>query len=66
MERSTPISATYRLQFNKNFTFRDATGLLGHKSKSMTERYLRDREIPTVDGPSFGQVLDVGQKGTKN
>jgi len=30
MERSTPISATYRLQFNKDFTFRDATGLLDY------------------------------------
>src|SRR5258705_10546667 len=30
MERSTPISATYRLQFNKDFTFRDATKLLDY------------------------------------
>src|SRR6266481_2320619 len=33
MERSTPISATYRLQFNKDFTFRDATGLLDYFSE---------------------------------
>lgn len=45
---------------------KDATGLLGHKNRSMTERYLRGREIPHVEGPSFGQVLDVGQKGKKN
>ncbi len=32
MERSTPISATYRLQFNKDFTFRDATKLLDYFS----------------------------------
>jgi len=32
MERSTPISATYRLQFNKDFTFRDATSLLDYFS----------------------------------
>jgi (1->4)-alpha-D-glucan 1-alpha-D-glucosylmutase len=33
MERSTPISATYRLQFNKDFTFRDATKLLDYFSE---------------------------------
>jgi (1->4)-alpha-D-glucan 1-alpha-D-glucosylmutase len=33
MERNTPISATYRLQFNKDFTFRDATGLLDYFSE---------------------------------
>src|SRR6266852_1704893 len=32
MERSTPVSATYRLQFNKDFTFRDATKLLDYFS----------------------------------
>lgn len=36
--------------------------LAGHTSPSMTARYLRDREIPIVDGPSFRQVLDVRQK----
>ncbi len=30
MERRTPISATYRLQFNKDFTFRHATELLDY------------------------------------
>lgn len=30
MSGSTPISATYRLQFNKNFTFRDAAKLLDY------------------------------------
>ena len=30
MDRATPISATYRLQFNKDFTFRDATKLLDY------------------------------------
>ena len=30
MPRSTPISATYRLQFNKDFTFQDATKLLDY------------------------------------
>jgi (1->4)-alpha-D-glucan 1-alpha-D-glucosylmutase len=32
MQRTTPISATYRLQFNKDFTFRDAIGLLDYFS----------------------------------
>jgi integrase len=45
---------------------KNPTELLGHKSPAMTERYLRDREIPQVDGPSFGHIVDVGQKGTKN
>ena len=30
MDREAPISATYRLQFNKDFTFRDATKLLDY------------------------------------
>lgn len=30
MASSTPISATYRIQFNKDFTFRDATRLLDY------------------------------------
>src|SRR6202047_2624351 len=33
MERSTPISATYRLQFNKDFTFQDAAKLLDYFSE---------------------------------
>jgi (1->4)-alpha-D-glucan 1-alpha-D-glucosylmutase len=32
MPSSTPISATYRLQFNKDFTFQDATKLLDYLS----------------------------------
>lgn len=39
----------------------DAQKLLGHTSPAMTKRYLRDRVAPVVDGPSIGQVLDVGQ-----
>jgi len=41
----------------------DATALLGHTSQAMTERYIRDREAPEVDGPNLRQSLDVGQKG---
>jgi len=40
----------------------DAQKLLGHTSPAMTARYLRDRSAKVVDGPSIGQVLDVGQK----
>lgn len=36
--------------------------LLGHSSDAMTERYLRQHETPEVDGPSFGQLIDSGQK----
>jgi integrase len=51
---------------------KDPTSLLGHTSAGMTERYLREKEVPQVDGPSFGQLspsfgqlLDVGQKKPK-
>ncbi len=33
---------------------KDPTKLLGHKSEQMTKRYLRDRQVPVVEGPSFG------------
>lgn len=33
----------------------DPTALLGHSDKKQTETYLRDRQIPVVTGPSFGQ-----------
>lgn len=35
---------------------RDPKALLGHKSARMTERYLRDRELPIVDGPSMAAI----------
>lgn len=41
---------------------KDAQKLLGHTAKHMTERYIRERETPIVDGPSIRHVLDVGQK----
>lgn len=34
---------------------KDATALLGHASQAMTDRYLRDRDVPVVHGPAFGQ-----------
>jgi integrase len=32
---------------------KDATALLGHASSAMTQRYLRGREVPVVDGPEM-------------
>jgi integrase len=43
---------------------KDPTALLGHTSRLMTERYLRGKQIPVVDGPSFRQVSNIGQKET--
>lgn len=40
----------------------DAQALLGHTSPAMTERYLRDRETPEVEGPSIQKVLDATRK----
>lgn len=42
------------------------TALLGHADPKMTRRYLRDREIPVVEGPSFGQQLDSIGKLKRN
>lgn len=40
---------------------KDAQALGGHTDAKMTERYIRLRETPTAEGPSFRQALDVGQ-----
>lgn len=40
----------------------DATALLGHSSKAMTARYLRDKAVPLVAGPSF--ILPLRPKKT--
>lgn len=37
---------------------KDPTALAGHATQEMTVRYLRDREIPVVDGPSFRHLID--------
>lgn len=34
-----------------------ARAVAGHTSDAQTERYLRDREVPVVDGPSMDRVL---------
>ena len=41
---------------------KNPTALGRHSSPAMTERYLRDREVPVVEGPDFGQVLDTAEK----
>jgi integrase len=35
------------------------TALLGHKSTAMTDRYLRDKEVPVVDGPRIRRLIDT-------
>jgi integrase len=56
--RAMSITEMKRQQGKKS-----ASALAGHKSEAMTDRYIRDREIPVVDGPSFRQPLDIRQKG---
>lgn len=41
----------------------DPTALAGHRHAGTTVRYLRDRDSVDVTGPSFGRVVDSGQKG---
>lgn len=41
---------------------KDATALLGHTSKQQTKRYLRGREEPIVEGPSFRRPIDKATK----
>ena len=40
----------------------DAQQLLGHRTQANTARYLRDRSDMLVDGPSIGQLWNIGQK----
>lgn len=40
----------------------DATALAGHTSAQMTRRYLRNRDVPVVVGPSFGHPFDSAEK----
>lgn len=52
--RAMSLTATQRQGQN-------ATALAGHSSEAMTKRYLRDRESPVVDGPSFRQSKDAAK-----
>lgn len=38
------------------------TALLMHSSPAQTERYLRGREEPVIEGPSFGHLIDGTKK----
>lgn len=37
---------------------KDATALAGHATATMTDRYIRLRETPTVDGPAFARPAE--------
>ena len=52
--RAMSLTATQRQGQN-------ATALAGHSSEAMTKRYLRDRESPVVDGPSFRRSKDAAK-----
>lgn len=41
---------------------KNPTALLGHSSEAQTSRYLRSREEPVVDGPSFRRLIDTPTK----
>lgn len=51
------FAATWAKKQGKN-----PTALLAHTSAAQTARYLRGKEEPVAEGPSFGQLLDVGQQ----
>lgn len=40
----------------------DPQALAAHSNPAMTERYIRLREIPQVNGPSFGHLIDKAGK----
>src|SRR5258707_6459895 len=59
MERSTPISATYRLQFNKDFTFRDATKMLDYFAELGMTHIYASRILRSRAGSTHGyDVVD--------
>lgn len=41
---------------------KDPTALLGHTNPEQTKRYLRDKEEPLVEAPSFGHPIDTATK----
>ena len=38
---------------------KNATALAGHTNEAMTERYLRDRQTPEVEGPNIGSAMGL-------
>lgn len=42
---------------------KDAQALLMHTSERQTARYLRDRQVPVVEGPTFDDLLATTPKG---
>ncbi|MCU1334915.1 MAG: malto-oligosyltrehalose synthase [Bryobacterales bacterium] len=59
MTASTTISATYRLQFNKDFTFPDASGLLGYFSELGVTHIYASPILRSRRGSSHGyDVID--------
>lgn len=53
------VAATWAKKQGKN-----PTTLLGHTSPAQTQRYLRDREEPLAEGPSFRRLLDAAAKNS--
>lgn len=53
------FAATWAKKQGKN-----PTALLAHTSAAQTARYLRGKEEPVAEGPSFGQLPDEGQQAT--
>lgn len=41
---------------------KDPQALAGHSNPAMTERYIKLRETPVVEGPDFGRPLDSSEK----
>lgn len=60
VEDATPhdVRAMSLTAMNKQRGKEAARAVAGHTSDVQTERYLRDREIPVVDGPVMARVLD--------
>lgn len=51
------VAATQAKKQGKN-----PTALLGHTNEQQTQRYLRDKEEPVVEGPSFRRPIDTPEK----
>jgi len=45
---------------------KSAQAVLGHTTEKHTDRYLRDKQVPLVEGPSFGQQIPLKKKDANN